>query len=159
MICTKAHEAGIFFNSRNSSTATMALWWSSHIEKPESVVTHHPVLYVSLIFIGHIIFIGYRLTNACVFEYLRCFTMAKCTTRGSTQKVFDIEYLTVEFGSDFRDSFEILELFQHFLSLWPMVALSCKGCVIENVPEFAVAYWFAVDFSDPSASKTHRRKQ
>ena len=43
--------------------------------------------------------------------------MAKVATRAGAQQVFDIEYLTMEALSDTFDSFEILELFQHFLSL------------------------------------------
>ena len=35
-------------------------------------------------------------------------------TRAGAQQVFDIKYLTVETSSDTFDSFEILELVQHF---------------------------------------------
>ena len=89
----------------------------------------------------------------------RCFTVAKVATRAGAQQVLDIEYLTIETASDTSDYFEILELFQHFVSLRPMVALSCTGCVIKNETESAVAYWFAVDSPDSSVGKTHRQKQ
>ena len=48
--------------------------------------------------------------------------MAIITARAGAQQVFDVEYLTVEIGSDPNHSFEP-EGFQHFHGLWPMVAL------------------------------------
>ena len=49
-----------------------------------------------------------------ILECLSCFLVAKVATRAGAQKVFDIKYLTVETLFDIFDSFEILELVQHF---------------------------------------------
>ena len=49
-----------------------------------------------------------------ILECLSCFLVAKVATRAGAQQVFDIKYLTVETSSDTFDSFEILELVQHF---------------------------------------------
>ena len=50
--------------------------------------------------------------------------MATVAARAGAQQVFDTKDLSGESVADLFDSFEP-EGFEHFLSLWPMVALRC----------------------------------